>query len=994
MQRNRILLPVCVLAALATISVAVGSRAAEPGVTAVAPTGHDLDMEQAFVSPPKVCRPWVYWWWLNANVTEKSITRDLEAMAAQGVGGFLLFDVTAYGHHIVAAPERKVAFMSPRWRELVRYSLREAHRLGLKVSINLSTCGGALRAPWDMKENAVKKLIWASTEVQGPGPVKLDKPECTAPYYDPVAIVAARVGQGGGKPSVGPTGAWSTVEDSLQEKAETATEVIDLSDRVDADGRLQWDAPAGRWIVLRLACVVMEDRTEDVDILNVKAVESHFDRMGRVILADAGPLVGDTLTHFYNVSWEGETPSWTPGFEKDFLKFRGYHVRPYLPALAGVQVTDKDTTARFLRDYALTVSDCFMKNCYGRFDELCREVGLHWHSESGGPWSHKPLLFREADQLAFWGRNAMPQSEFWAPHYRSNARRAAMAAHIYGKRLVSVEAFTHMTYHWSQYPASLKWSADMALCDGINQFVWHTSSASPEEFGLPGIVYFAGTHVNRNVTWYDYVGGFVDYLGRSQALLRRGNFVADVCCYTSHKNCAVWTRAREWSEKASLHLPAGYSYDLLNPEVLVERMSVDSNGDLVLPDGMRYRLLVVDLEEDAMPVEALRKVVELVEAGATLVLGERAPTYSPGLKNHPQATEELATLAARLWGPEAAATGKTGKGTVISGKTMAESLAQVGIPPDFEGTEDYIHRRDGEADVYFVAGEGRVDLTFRVAGKEPEIWEPGNGRITPVVRYVKTDDGRVTLPMTLPNSGSLFVVFRNPEREPRITLANGPAPITIEGRDGNTAPIRFWKDGQYVFGTSQDKRIRVDVGGLSEPLALDDSWEVRFAPGWGAPESIIFDRLVPWDTHENPDIKYFSGTATYRKNLELTAEAAEGLLRLNLGKVGCIARVRLNGNDHGVVWTAPWSIDLTGAARPGDNLLEIDVANVWQNRLIGDAGLPEGQRRTRTNVVLEKGERTRRYRCSSVNTIDELTPSGLMGPVRLEFGQQKNVRFD
>jgi len=971
-----------------------GVRAAEPSAPAVAPTGHDLDMEKTFVSPPKVCRPWVYWWWLNANVTEKSITCDLEAMAAQGIGGFLLFDVTAYGHHIVPAPPRKIAFMSPRWQELVQYSLQEAHRLGLKASINLSTCGGALRAPWDMEENAVKKLIWASTEVQGPGPVQIDKPECTAPYYHPVAVVAARVGEGRGKSSVGPTSEWSTVKDTVQDNAETATEVIDLTAKVDANGGLKWSAPAGRWIVVRLACVVMEDRTEDVDILNVKAVESHFDRMGRAIIADAGPLVGETLTHFYNVSWEGETPSWTPGFEKDFLKFRGYDIRPYLPALAGVIVTDKDATTRFLRDYALTVSDCFMKNCYGRFDELCREAGLRWHSESGGPWSHKPLLFREADQLAFWGRNAMPQCEFWVPGYRrSNARRTAMSAHIYGKRLVSVEAFTHMTFHWSEYPASLKSPADMALCDGVNQFVWHTSTASPEEFGLPGIVYFAGTHVNRNVTWFDYVGGFMDYLGRCQALLRRGNFVADVCCYTSDKNCAVWTRAREWSKEASLQLPAGYSYDLVNAEVLTERVFVDANGDLVLPNGMRYRMLVVDLEEGVMPVEALRTVVELAEAGATVVLGKRVPTYSPGLKNHPQATKELATLSARLW-DSTTTTRKMGMGTVISGKTLAEALAQVGIPPDFEGTEDYIHRRDGDTDIYFVAGKGRVDLTFRVAGKEPEIWDSTSGNIIPVVRYLKTEDGRVTLPMTLPTNGSLFVVFRNSERQPQITKANGPARITIEGRDGNTAPIRFWKDGQYVFGNSKDKTIRVDIAGLSDPLALDDSWEVRFAPGWGAPESITFDRLVPWNTNENPDIKYFSGTATYRRKFDLTAAQAKGLIRLHLGKVGCIARVRLNGEDQGVVWTAPWTIDLTGTATSGDNLLEIDVANVWQNRLIGDAGLPEDQRRTKTNVILEQGERTRRYRCSSVNSIDELTPSGLVGPVRLDFGQQKNMEFD
>jgi hypothetical protein len=992
----RILMTGLVAAAAAALPCAAVS-AAESAAPAVAPSGHDLDLEPTFVSPPKICRPWVYWWWLNANVTEASITRDLEAMADQGFGGFLLFDVTAYGHHIVAAPERKIDFMSPRWRELVRFALQEAHRLGLKASINLSTCGGALRAPWDMEQHAVKKLIWSATEVQGPGPVTLDKPECREPYYAPVALLAARLGPASGKPSVGAAGPWSPVQDRLPPAAETAVEVLDLTDKADADGTLRWDAPAGRWIVLRMACVVMQDRTEDVDILNVQAVESHFDRMGRVLIADAGPLVTDTLTHFYNVSWEGETPSWTPGFERDFLRFRGYDPRPYLPALAGLRVRDEDTTTRFLRDYALTVSDCFMDNCYGRFDELCRESGLHWHSESGGPWSHDPLLFREADQLAFWGRNAMPQSEFWVPSYRSNARRAAMAAHIYGKRLVSVEAFTHMTYHWSQYPAALKWSADRALCDGMNQFVWHTFSASPDEFGLPGIVYFAGTHVNRHVTWYNYARGFVDYLGRCQTLLRRGNYVADVCCYTSHKNCAVWTRARQWSDKASLSLPAGYSYDLLNAEVLTQRVGVAPNGDLVLPDGMRYRLLVLDLEEETMPVEALRKVVELVEAGATVVLGERIAAHSPGLRDHPRATDELAALAARLWGsPDARNTGtrQLGRGTVMAGTTLAEALNQAGILPDFEGTDDYIHRRDGDTEIYFAAGEGRVDLTFRVADKEPEIWDPGDGSITPVVRYVKTDDGRVRLPLTLPANGSVFVVFRHPQRGPQITAADGPARITVRGRDGHAAAIEFWKNGKYVFATPQTQQLHVEIAGLAEPLPLDEDWEVRFAPGWGAPESIRFARLVAWDTHENPDIKYFSGTATYRKTFELTESQARGLLRLQLGAVGCIARVRLNGQDQGVVWTDPWAIDLTGAARAGENALEIDVANVWQNRLIGDAGLAEEQRRTKTNVILEQGERTRRYRCSSVNTIDALTPSGLIGPVRLEFGQPRKVSLD
>jgi len=273
-QSTRRLLALCLATVLAASVWVVESVADEKAGGPVAPKVHDLDIEWAFTAPPPAVRPWVYWWWLNANVSEASITADLEALAAQGVGGFLLFDVTAYGHHIVAAPPRTVEFMSPRWRQLVRFALEEAHRLGLQASINLSTCGGALRAPRNMEQHAVKKLVWASTEVDGPAAIELDRPECTAPYFHPVAVVAARIGPVGNPVRVGPTSDWSAVADPLPDDAPTAAEVVDLSDRVDAAGRLRWQAPAGRWRVVRLACVVMEERTEDVDILNAQAVEA------------------------------------------------------------------------------------------------------------------------------------------------------------------------------------------------------------------------------------------------------------------------------------------------------------------------------------------------------------------------------------------------------------------------------------------------------------------------------------------------------------------------------------------------------------------------------------------------------------------------------------------------------------------------------------------------------------------------------------------------
>ena len=180
-----------------------------------------------------------------------------------------------------------------------------------------------------------------------------------------------------------------------------------------------------------------------------------------------------------------------------------------------------EISQRFVRDYSRTISDCFMVNCYERLDGLCKEAGLKWHAESGGPWRRESLLLAEADALSFWGRNDMPQGEFWWPGQpivgRGNGRLVAMAGHIYGRPLISIEAFTHMQPHWSAYPAALKPGADAAFCDGVNRFVWHTFSASPPEFGKPGIVYFAGTHLNPNVTWYEHAAGpFLSYLARCQ----------------------------------------------------------------------------------------------------------------------------------------------------------------------------------------------------------------------------------------------------------------------------------------------------------------------------------------------------------------------------------------------------------------------------------------------------------------------------------------------
>jgi hypothetical protein len=249
------------------------------------------------------------------------------------------------------------------------------------------------------------------------------------------------------------------------------------------------------------------------------------------------------------------------------------------------------------------------------------------------------------------------------------------------------------------------------------------------------------------------------------------------------------------------------------------------------------------------------------------------------------------------------------------------------------------------------------------------------------------------VPLALPDGGSVFVVFQRPARERHLVSTSArDGAMEIVGRSESGAQIRLWHNERCMLQTSHGRQIVVDAPVMPESLRLTGPWKVRFTPGWGAPESVTFHELVPWDQHPDDGIKHFSGTATYRISFPLSKQQVQGIVRLQLGDVRHLARVRLNGEDAGVRWTAPWTADLTGAATCGVNTLEVDVTNVWANRLIGDAALPENRRFTNTNILLEAGDRTvRPYR--GYGSTDPLVTSGLLGPVRVEFGQRREVRF-
>ncbi len=964
--------------------------------------------ESDFLSVPDDNKPWVYYWWLKGNVNKEQITRDLEEMHKKGIGGFLLFDSRGYYDdyygrtgHIPVPLEIKYEFMSPEWRQMVKFTIQEANRLGLKMSINIANTGGSLRGPWDMKEDGPKQLIWTSSTVSGPAKFseQLEKPS-DKKYFHDVALLAVRIKSKDSflenNKTVDLNGEWKTVSVPAED-APVAGEIIDLKDKIN-NGSLQWDAPEGEWRILRFGYHVIGDEGS-VDILNPEAVTKYFHLMGSEILKDAGPLAGVTLTHFYNVSWEGGQPDWTVNFENDFKKYCGYDIRQYMPVLTGMSAEDRQVNKRFMRDYLKTVSDCFKHNCYETIGELCHSSGIQWHSEDGGPWPRTAPMFKEADQLTFWGRNDMPQGEFWCSNIddlykKSNVRYAAMAGHIYGHPLVAVEAFTHMGRHWTKYPAYLKPFADVNLIDGANFFIWHTFTASPTEVGKPGYEYFAGTHINTNVTWWNEANGIFSYLGRCQYLLRKGTFVADVCCYINDKNYVTWGRGEKWNQNSSLTPGKGFSYDLLSSEVLVNRLTV-KDGRLVLPDGMSYKMLVVDLDEPVIPLDVLKKIDELVKEGATIVLGETTPLNVPGVGNYPKSDNEVSNLTEKLWTKTSGQmqVRQLGKGKIYTGANMEEILKAHNVLPDFDGPFEYIHRTGSNLDIYFVSGEGKAKCTFRVNGKKPEIWNPVTGQTTEAISYNSTADGRTTVSLDLPQNGSAFVVFREEAEKNHFVSIDGPEYPEVKGKEENASKFVFWKNGNYNFTTTNGNTEKITATVAPSP-EITSAWNVTFIPATGAKAfETSFDKLTLWSENTVPEIKYFSGTATYTNSFNMTIEQAKKPARLQLGEVHDIAHVWINGKDMGIVWTAPWSVDLTGNLKEGINELKIEVTNCWANRLIGDAGLPESKRTTKTNVrrVPDRSEYEHGHQAFSAK--DELMQSGLVGPVQIEFGQKQTVAF-
>lgn len=952
------------------------------------------ELRAGFKAPPPEARLRCYWWWLNGNTDAATITHDLEEMQAKGFGGALLVDANGASQEGNEDVPPGPTFGSKEWTALYLHALKEADRLGLEITLSM-TSGWNLGGPGVKPEEASKILTWSSMPVRGGAAtsIKLPMPEIKNGFYREIAVLAyplahgvayapqpgARATGAGTAPASGrysstsvlklraagaeggfsmpdtsdmlvadipgdPTGAASFADASL-------SAVQNLSALTRPDGTLTWTAPAGQWEVLRVGYTDSDARVSTgsagwqglaIDYLSRTAFESYWRQTVEPLLIAAKPF--HSLKSLATDSWELGGTNWTDNFNTQFQRLRGYDPTPWLPVVTGRIVESRDQSTRFLTDLRRTVADLIASEHYDVFAEKAQAYGLGMQAESGGPHG-APM-----DALETFRHASVTQTEFWSPNAhrptdkdRFFTKEAASAAHIYGQRFIAAEGETSIGPQWSESLATdLKPSFDMAITEGMNRLVWHEFTSSPASTGLPGQEYFAGTHLNPKTTWWNAGGPFFTYLNRAQYLTQQGLAVADLLYYYGDN---VPNFARLKSDDPAHVLP-GYDYDVTNEDALLHTIQIDG-GKLRGPSGVEWRALALPATR-RLSVALLERVERYVAEGGTVI--GTAPESATG-RELGDRRAAFQSLVGKIWG-QACAPGSDhsyGKGRVFCTQDAHAALTAMNVLPDValaqqdrgrlgtasDSALDYIHQRVGDTDLYFVrngsstASSRTVD--FRVTGELPEVWDAGTGEMKAAPGAHLLPDGRAEVSLELPPFGSSVLVFA-----PAIGRAASPP--------------------------SRSTQVL--------PVAIAGPWKVQFQRDRGGPNGTIkMPTLKSWTESSDPAVRYFSGTATYVADFTAPIAKTGDAIWLRFPEIREIAHVKINGKDAGTVWAKPLTLQAGPFLKPGVNRIEIEVTNLWPNRVIGDAQPGVTKRITSTNITKYKAE-------------SPLLPSGLIGDLQ------------
>ena len=999
------------------------------------------NLRKGFKNPPESARPGVYWYFMDGNISKQAMTADLESMKKVGIAHAIFLEVN------VGIPRGKVDFLSEEWQELFKHAVREAERLGIAITLGVGPGWTGSGGPWVSGSQSMKHLVASSIQVSGneTKTIILPKPDARKPYfgeapftpelkqkwldyYEDAAVLAFPTPPDSFKiKDIGekalyyrdPYSSMPGVKQFLptsanyqvlpKESVILKDRIIDVTQFIKPDGTLDWKVPDGNWTILRLGSRNNGAVTRpapipgvgfECDKFDTLALDAHLQNFIGKLLKKIGipdkKLQGG-LKMLHMDSWEMGAQNYTLQLRAEFKKRRGYDPLPYYPVYTGLVVESLEKSERFLWDLRQTAQELVIENHAIHLKKYAHKYNMGFSIE---PYDMNPTADMELGAVA-----DVPMCEFWSKDFGFNSSfsciQAASIAHIEGKSVVAAEAFTAYLDAWKQYPGSMKDQGDWAFAAGINRFMYHTFQHQflPDNL-KPGMTMGPyGVHHDRSQTWWPMADAYHQYISRCQFILQQGKTVADILYLTPEgapqvfrapasaltkgnkpDKSLIFTVKEEVfpgvSKDAFLPDRKGYNFDGCSPSQLLKAFVV--NGNIVFPSGATYHLLVLPATETITP-ELLNKIETLVNTGAVII--GNPPRKSPSLVNYPECDRQVASKAETMWGisiaPSQISKRIFGKGKIYWGGTFsqiklpelypdydstASILREMGIQEDFESNDSirYTHHVLEFGDLYFVSNKTNSKLnslcTFRVNLGTPELWDPLTGK-THVLSNFLVQNKRMQIPLQFESFQSFFIVFKPPVK----TL------VTKASRKLNFPEQKILK-------------------------VLSGSWNVSFDPKWGGPPNIIFNYLEDWTKRSEDGIKYYSGTAIYHKSFDFNKPDKineNERFFLDLGSVKNIAKIRLNGKELGVVWTAPWKIDITNVLRNKGNDLEIEVINLWPNRLIGDEYLPDDGIKDGKwpDWLLEGKKRTSgRYTFTTYHHYTKDSPlleSGLLGPVKI-----------
>ncbi|MFZ9660488.1 MAG: glycosyl hydrolase, partial [Chitinophagaceae bacterium] len=682
--------------------------------------------------------------------------------------------------------------------------------------------------------------------------------------------------------------------------------IIDLTDKMKPDGKLDWTVPEGKWKIVRFGYSLLgienhpaspEATGPEVDKLDPVAIKSYFTNYLNQYKNATGGLMGlkGGLQFMVTDSWEAGAQNWTANLPQEFLKRRGYSLLPWLPVFTGHIVKSAEASEQFLFDFRKTLGDLLVEYHYDALTDILKEYGMKRYTES-----HENGRAMIADGMEVKRKSAIPMSAMWTSnelinqndqtYHTMDIRESGSVAHIYGQNIVAAESLTALgvpSGAWSFSPEILKPTVDLEMAHGLNRFVIHTSVHQPVDDKIPGLGLGPfGQWFNRHDTWSEQAKVWADYLSRSSYMLQQGKFVADILYYYGEDNNITSL----FGKKPPI-IPEGYNYDFINSDALINQLTV-KDGKLVTPSGMGYRLLVLDSNAIKMTLPVLKKISQLVKDGA-IIAGVQVIS-SPSLADD---KNQYNLLVEQIWN-------RSNK-NVMTGIILEDVMAKIKLKKDFSYDDQggklklfFVHRKLNDRDVYWVNNRTTNSLTtqvkFHITGLKPVIWHPENGSLEQVSYNISNGETTVDLPL-VPND-AVFVIFKDRAIASTVKINRSDEKIVAE---------------------------------------IINNWNVSFQEGRGAPSSIKMDHLESFTKNENPAVKYFSGTASYTTDFNLD-KLDKSNYYIDLGEVKELAEVLLNGKSAGIIWKRPFVVDVSAFIKKGKNQLEVKVTNLWVNRLIGD----------------------------------------------------------